>query len=697
MFTGIDEVDWASMRHAYGSAEDVPLLLEGLASGDAAERETALDGMYGAVHHQGNVYDSTLACVPFLFALADREEVPERAGIVDLLVSIGGEDPAGGGAPDDGTADGTTDVDAAGDAEPDRLRARARAAVRARAEAFVRLTADPDPAVRRAAAGAAVRFLDEPGRALGLLRKRLADERDERVLLALLEGLGRFARRHPAHAGRAVELLAAHSAPPHGPGLRLAALGQLAGCAPERLSAEPVPTVLRLLRERARLRPALPDETGGPDTDTLVGRLRRLRPSDEEGAQLLRTLHTALDDRVADRTALLAGQLACSDPVDRCHAVWMAPGLFRTWRADYAEPIALIGAQLADEDERLRDAALFVLTELYELAAPAADALHELVTGRPETRIRRWGSGAPTLGEAVKALARTGDARAVPVLAGLLAGPEVPDDLGQVIPHLGPAAAPLAPALRERLARLPLGSPDLHERAAPLLRALAALRDTEALPAVLRLATGLPADLRLRDSLLDSAARALGALGRPAREAAAPVLRGLLDGACGVSAADALWAVEGDAEAVLPVLLRELAGDGEHGGPRAAAEALGRMGPAARAGVTGLRELARSGGLWERTAAAQALWRITGEPEPAADVLRAAWRENAYTRVPIAALAAELGPAAEPLHGLFRAELATRRRHRARPGGHCDNDVHEDELLLRHCREALRGCDSPVA
>ncbi|GAA0629938.1 hypothetical protein GCM10009535_01610 [Streptomyces thermocarboxydovorans] len=275
MFTGIDEVDWASMRHAYGSAEDVPLLLEGLASADAAERETALDGMYGAVHHQGNVYDSTLACVPFLFALAVREEVPDRAGIVDLLVSIGGEEPAGDGGPDDDATNGdATDGD-----EPDRLRARARAAVRAKGEVFAGLTADPDPAVRRAAAGAAVRFLEQPGRVLSLLRMRLADERDERVLLALIEGLGRFARRHPAHAGAAVELLAAHSVPPHGPGLRLAALGQLAGCAPERLPAELVPTVLRLLRERARLRPVLPDEPDGPDTDTLVGRLRRLRPS----------------------------------------------------------------------------------------------------------------------------------------------------------------------------------------------------------------------------------------------------------------------------------------------------------------------------------------------------------------------------------------------------------------------------------
>lgn len=48
MFTGIEEVDWASMGHAYTeSATDVPDLLRGLASDDPARRDIALDGMYG--------------------------------------------------------------------------------------------------------------------------------------------------------------------------------------------------------------------------------------------------------------------------------------------------------------------------------------------------------------------------------------------------------------------------------------------------------------------------------------------------------------------------------------------------------------------------------------------------------------------------------------------------------------------------
>ena len=47
-----------------GSATDVPELLRGLLTDDAPAREIALDGLYGAVHHQGDIYHRTLACVP---------------------------------------------------------------------------------------------------------------------------------------------------------------------------------------------------------------------------------------------------------------------------------------------------------------------------------------------------------------------------------------------------------------------------------------------------------------------------------------------------------------------------------------------------------------------------------------------------------------------------------------------------------
>ncbi len=666
MFTGLDEVGWASLRHAYGSAEDVPELLRGLASADPAERETALDGMYGAVHHQGDVYDSTLACVPFLFALLRGAEVRDRGGILELLVSIGGEGEGEGRA---GSAD--------------EVCALAHAAVRARAEVFAELAGDADAGVRRAAPAALVRFLDEPARVLGLLRQRIMVERDDRVLLALLEALGSFARRHPGRAAEAVELLVAQSGPPYGPGLRLAALGQLAGCAPDRLPADLVPTAVRLLRERSERRLAGPDEGDPPGTDTLVGRLRRLRPSDEEGSQLLRTLHSALGGRVRDRTALLVGQLTSPDATDRCNAVWMSAGLFREWRADHSEPIALVGAQLTTEDDRLRDAAVSVLEPLFGLAAPAADALHGLLICRPELRIRRWQRGAPTLGGPLKALARSGDRRAVPMLAEVLDGPDVPDDLGHVIVHLGQAAAPLAPALRHRLDSVALGSAEAAGRALPLLSALGALRDEGAVPQVLRLLKGGPA----QDTLVGCAVRTLGSLGAAAGEAV-PELRGLLDTDHAVAAAGALWSMGADASVVLPVLLGELACD-ESRRRRAAAEELGRLGPAARAGLPVLRRMTEAEWVWERTAAAWALWRVGGDADPVIPVLRAAWEGNPHTRATIAACLADMGEAAAGVRDLVEAELVEPRRHTARSGGQSDHDIRKDEELLRRCQEVL--------
>jgi hypothetical protein len=660
VFTGIDEVDWASLRHAYGSAEDVPAWLRALASADTAERATALDGMYGAVHHQGNVYDSTLACVPFLFALAAREEVPDRGALVELLVSIGAQ-----------SADGD---------------ARAWEAVCAGAEGFVRLAADPDPAVRGAAAGALVRFLDEPVRTLDLLRRRIRAERDDQVLLALTETLGLFVRRYPAHADAAVDLLAEQSAPPYAPGLRLAALGQLALRAPGRLPSDLVPTAVRLLRERSAHRARAPRHSA---TDTLVGRIRRLRPSDEQGARLLRTLHTALGDRVEDRTALLAGQLTGPDPVDRCNAVWMAAELLRGWRGDHTGPVELLGAQLDTEHDWLRDAAVSVLAELFALAAPAADDLHALVSARPDLWTHRWERSAPTLGYPLKALARSGDPRAVPALAQLLAGSAAPADLGFELACLGRAAAPLAPALRHRLGRIPLAAPSAARLAAPLLSAVRAVEDADAVPEVLRLLSGAPYGLGARDAVVRQAIQTLEALGAAAR--ATPLLRALLHTRHAAAAAGALWSADGEADAVLPALVRELR-DGDPANRRLAARQLGRLGQAARAALPVLRRTAGSGPVQERTSAAYALWQIDADPGPVVPVLRAAWAQAPGTRGPIAGFLTTMGPAAAPLRDLVAAELAAPRRHTARHsryGG--TRDIPEDETLLRACREVLAG------
>ncbi|MFI6730263.1 hypothetical protein [Streptomyces atratus] len=138
-----DSIDWSSMSHAYGPASDVPAWLREMAAADSNVRDKTLGHFYSAAHHQGDVYACTTASLPFLFALADDPAAPDRASIVELLLSIGRESVD---RDDDGirfAPDGTISTACADSA----------AVMRDHADAFVSYAADPDPGVRRAACG----------------------------------------------------------------------------------------------------------------------------------------------------------------------------------------------------------------------------------------------------------------------------------------------------------------------------------------------------------------------------------------------------------------------------------------------------------------------------------------------------------------------------------------------------------------
>ncbi|MEI7034659.1 HEAT repeat domain-containing protein [Streptomyces pratensis] len=743
MFSGIDEVDWASMEHAYGPADDVPDLLRNLASDDPTEREAALDGMYGAVHHQGDVYACTLACIPFLFELAADPGVQDRGSVVELLTSIGGFD---------------LDEDDEAEIDDDEVEgaanyAMAAAAVTAGAGVFCELIADEDRGVRLAAPLALATLHRHPVRVLALLRERLPVECDEEVRLALVEAAGRVALRHRPLAGQVAEWLNGLASRAHAPGLRLAALAQLARCSPEVLPDDVVPVVAGLLHEmrsapspgaardgdRARgavagqlcahERETAPEQEPAPgqapapgagqtpDADpegepaaaaeacrgeqaaspTLVGQLRALSAQESAGrntpwaADLLRTLHVGLDDRVGDRTALLADQLRSPDRWQRIDAVRMSGGLIRAWRGAYEELVALVGDQLSDPEPRLAEAASHVLEELFCLAAPAADALAARLTADPGDWVKTWAGGPPGLGPTVKALARLGDPRALPALAAALELPRVPHDVGSAVGRLGEAARPLAGAMRRRLAGVALDE-GAYDRASPLLAGLTELRAGEAAPEVLRVLRGAPA---YRGEWLRTAAlRALGSFG-PAARAAVPELRAMIrhpGTASATEAAEALWAISGDTDAVLPVLIEGLHSDQVHD-RRAAAVALGALGPRAAVVAPRLRGLLAHDELWLRVDAAIALTEVSGRPQESLEVLLAAWERSRHVRVRVAECLARLGPAPDgsATAHVLHTELASVRRHNAMDGGYGSHDIHEDEKLLALCRRALRG------
>ncbi|WP_395363506.1 PBS lyase [Streptomyces sp. YH02] len=706
MLTGIEEVDWASLGHAYGPADDVPELLRGLASADPAERETALDGMYGAVHHQGDVYDSTLACIPFLLELVADPAVEDRGCIVELLTSIGGIE-----LDDDEELDELDPADE--EFIPAANYAMAAAAIAAGADVFLGLVSDPDPEVRLAAPCALASLHPEPARVLTLLRERLTVERDTEVRLALVAAVGRIALRHASLRTETVDWLGWLARAAQDPGLRLAALAQRARCAPADIPDDIVPWVTGLLEEirTSALGPVAPG-TERAATPTLIGQVRELLEEHAAGRpapwteELLRTLHAALDDRVDDRIALILAQLRSPDWGQRSDAIWLCGGLIRIWRGRYEEIVRLVGAQLDDPEPRLREAATSFLERLFELGAPAADALATRLavgpaagagTGRGSGR----GSGGDVGGSgqggfvgrsgrdgALLALARAGDTRAVPLLARALEEREVRRELLYATDGLGPSAAMLAPLLRRRLAEVELDE-RLYDRAAPLLYALAAVRGSQAVPEVLRVLRGAPSNRR--DWVRESALRTLAAFG-PAAQEAVPDMRGLLtadSATVATTAARALWAAEGDLGEVLTALERWLRPGVSGADWCSAAQALGEIGPAAASTAPALGPGLASRDLWVRVRSAAALWRVSGDAAAALPVLLAAWEENRHARVDVAECLAEMGPAASEAQLVILTELTRRRRHNAREGASGSHDIHLDEKLLTVCRAAL--------
>src|SRR5262249_16395286 len=432
LFTGLDEIDWAGMHHAYGRAVELPGLLRRLIDPDPAVRECALDYMYGVVHHQGNVYPCTIATIPFLLRIAERPDMPGRPQVVGLVASV------------------ASAVDATERAGPYR---EANQGVEAAWPLWERLLKDNAPRVREAATEVLPACTGRRKQAIARLTGRLADERDDGVRSAIVRTAGKLARGEKNAA--AVRDWLAPAAPPAPPPPRPRA-------APARGPPPPAPPAGRGRRgaggggggvgEALVLLAAVygwgpPTATpAGFDTDTLIGAVRRQREQADEGrrspeaADLVRILSNALGDRVNDRLRLLTGLLRSPDWECQLDALYPAGNLIGGWRGDYREVIALLGQRLRGGDPRTRPRAVNVLKDRGELAAPAADALAAALEATTRRTLRHteaeglqlpwvieWPQGRPSVSPALRALARMGDLRALPMLAWALDFQPMPD------------------------------------------------------------------------------------------------------------------------------------------------------------------------------------------------------------------------------------------------------------------------------
>jgi hypothetical protein len=86
----LDEVDWPSRTHAFGTAADVPHLLRRVVAG-GSDGQDALAELFVTIWHQGTVYDATAPAVAFLGELAVSGSVSalDRKRILALVFAIG--------------------------------------------------------------------------------------------------------------------------------------------------------------------------------------------------------------------------------------------------------------------------------------------------------------------------------------------------------------------------------------------------------------------------------------------------------------------------------------------------------------------------------------------------------------------------------------------------------------------------------
>lgn len=88
MFEKLDQIEWASLEHAYGSAEDVPQLIRDLASDDPTVRDEAFYAAYGNIFHQGTRYQATAPAVPFLLEILDQPDYAAHDELLYLLAHL---------------------------------------------------------------------------------------------------------------------------------------------------------------------------------------------------------------------------------------------------------------------------------------------------------------------------------------------------------------------------------------------------------------------------------------------------------------------------------------------------------------------------------------------------------------------------------------------------------------------------------
>ncbi|MEU9023841.1 hypothetical protein [Actinomadura sp. NPDC048394] len=627
LLRGLDRIDWSALRHAYGSAEDVPGLLRA-----AAGSVEAVDDLDSRLYHQGGfVCDAATAALPYLVELAAAPGTADRIGLLDLLGRLVHE---------------ANTVPGADPGWPD-----------AWAAALPRLLAlldDPDVAVRRELTSTLSSALSDADAIVPDLRARWDGQDDPAVRLGIVLAAGDLASGCTARVLPEALLWLRDLRASDDPQLRLAA-----GLA---LSAA-------VGAQRPDLAAAVEALTGDiavwRDVPWVGGVSPDLVPHFGGGAsRLLGWIAARIEDDPPARLALCTAFIGDDDADKRIGAVRIAAHLLAERRSPVERLLPRLAALSGDASQAARSYAVLLLAALDE--------------GDPDLLAARLGDGAPLSrhgDERVSDFAAWGlawreDPRCVPYLVERLAGTPPTADVysGSVFttspPSILYSLAPLSehadvllPAIRARM--------DDPDTGRTLARALEEWGPAAA-PAVPELVRLLGTGAAVQ------AATTLAAIG-PAASGAAEALRRIGRQEGGPLAREretlvpwALFKVTGDPAPPLN------AADGPPPG-RGGIRLLADLGEHAAAHAGRLRLLMDSRDDWTRVEAARAHHAVTGEVEAASETLCREVYELArggYQPVRWAAMRclAAMGPAPSQVRWALREILDSDRRHHVNSG-----------------------------
>ncbi|MFC5753803.1 hypothetical protein [Actinomadura rugatobispora] len=646
---GLDRVEWSTLQHAYGSAGDLPELLQRIA--DDQDAPDAVFDLENKIYHQGGfVCSAATAALPFLVLLARTAEVTVRRGVVALLGGLAGQAVL---------------------AAPRHVDPGWRPAWRAALPRLLALLDDPDVDLRRGLARALSEAAADADPAVTALCDRYSREEDRAVRIGIILAVGELTARCSAEVlpETAIWLrgLRAHADPQ----IRLAAAVAL----DKAIAAQRLGTDLDTLIE------ALGDDGIGVWRDVpWVGAMPAWLTEYYGGsaARLAGWVDRRLGDDATTRTEVCRAFIGNRDADRRVGAVRAAAEVFSTWRSPGERLLPALAERTADPAGAVRAYATHVLAA----AGEETDRYRDLLAARlsDDQRLSRHGGGRIS-DIAAWGLAWRHDVRCLPHLLDRLGDREL--GFGTAIVHGYTSYATTLPAVHEVLAPLrehagvllPVIRERLRDGGHELRRALAGLLEQwgeVSAPAVPELVDLLGTETHAQGAL------ALGAIG-PAAGSAGPVIERLLrrpsepPGAWNARVSAVVlpwsyWRITGDPEPALAAIGGMLDAKSDEWGLQEHWRCLADLGTHATAHIDRIRGHIDRQNKWEQVLAAHALHRITGDPEPAVQVLcREIWPLASGEELPVtwAALRylAETGATAEPCHWVLRDVLDSDRRH----------------------------------